>query len=79
MANSWFPLALAASVGGSFALWFSMTDYERARYFGLIATVPVTVFAVAGMIGLATGAPQKTRHRVVKKSRARSVARIVRR
>ena len=79
MASSWFPLALAASVGGSFALWFSMTDYERARYFGLIATVPVTVFAVAGMIGLAAGAPQKARYRVIRKSRARTVARTVRR
>ena len=48
MAQHWWPLALTACIGGSFALWFSLNDWERARYFGLIAGIPVTVFAVVG-------------------------------
>ena len=51
MTKSWFPLALAAAVGGSFALWYALDDYERARYFGMIAAAPVTVFAILGLFG----------------------------
>lgn len=53
MAASWFPVAIIAAVGSSFALWYSMDDGERARYFGLILGVPVTVFAFLGLFGIA--------------------------
>ena len=53
MATSWFPVALIAAVGSSFALWYSLEDWERARYYGLIIGVPVTVFAFLGVFGIA--------------------------
>ena len=53
MAEAWFPLALFLALGGSFALWMAMSDYERARYFGIIVAAPVTVFAVLGFLGRA--------------------------
>ncbi len=49
MAQSWLPLAILACVGGSFALWYAMDDFERARYFGLVVALPVTTFAVIGL------------------------------
>jgi len=49
MGSVWLPVAAAACVGSSFFLWYAMTDYERARYFGIIAGIPVTVFAVYGL------------------------------
>jgi hypothetical protein len=51
MVESWFPLALFLALGGTFALWFAMDDYERSRYFAIIAGAPVTVFAVLGFLG----------------------------
>lgn len=50
MAQGWWPLALVACLGGTFALWFALDDWERARYFGIIAGVPVSVFAVVGFL-----------------------------
>jgi hypothetical protein len=52
LARPWFPIALGLCVAGSFALWYSMTDYERARYFAIIAGIPVTVFAFLGLLGI---------------------------
>ncbi len=52
MVESWFPWALLLSVGGGFALWWSLTDYERARYYPAILGIPVSVFAVAGLFNL---------------------------
>jgi len=50
MAQSWWPIALLACVGGSFALWYALDDWERARYFGLVIGAPVTVFALVGFV-----------------------------
>lgn len=49
MTHSLFPIALAATVGSSFFLWYTMTDYERARYFAIIAGLPVSIFAIYGI------------------------------
>lgn len=57
MGSVWLPVAIAASVSSSFFLWMAMDDWQRARYFGLIAGVPVTVFAVYGIF--AWGQTQK--------------------
>ena len=51
MAKDWFILALAATVLSSFLLWESLSEAERARYFGLIATAPITVYAILGLVG----------------------------
>jgi len=59
MAKSWFPVAIIAAVGSSFALWYSMEEWERSRYFGLILGVPVTVFAFLGLFGLARNSAAK--------------------
>jgi hypothetical protein len=32
-------------------LWWAMDDWERARYFGIVAGIPVTVFAILGIAG----------------------------
>ena len=53
MAKSYFPVAILVAVGSSFFLWYSMEDFERARYFGLIVGIPVTVFAFLGLFGIA--------------------------
>jgi len=60
MAKSWFPVAIIATVGASFALWYSMEEWERSRYFGLIVGVPVTVFAFLGLFGVARNSMAKT-------------------
>lgn len=58
MANSnWLPIAVGASVVSSFFLWYTMDDYTRARYFGIIAGIPVTIFAIYGIF--AWGQTQK--------------------
>ena len=57
MGSVWLPVAAAASVGSSFFLWFSMSEWERARYFGIIAGLPITVFAIYGIF--AWGQTQK--------------------
>lgn len=49
VAQPWWPIALAACVGGSFAMWFALNNWERARYFAVIAGLPVSVFAVVGL------------------------------
>jgi hypothetical protein len=49
VAQSWWPIAVAACLGGSFGLWFALNDWERSRYFAIIAGLPVTVFAVVGI------------------------------
>lgn len=51
MPKPWFPLALAAGIGGAFALWFAMNDYERARYYTLIEGVPHSGFMMLGLFG----------------------------
>ena len=51
MAKEWFILALAATVLSSFLLWESLEERERARYFGLIATAPISVYAILGLFG----------------------------
>ncbi len=60
MASSWFPVAIIATVASSFALWYSMEEWERSRYFGLIVGVPVTVFAFLGVFGIARNSLAKT-------------------
>jgi hypothetical protein len=47
----WFPLALGVSAVSGFALWWSLNDYERARYYPVIVGVPVLIFAVLGALG----------------------------
>jgi len=60
MAKSWFPVAMIVTVGSSFALWYSLEEWERSRYFGLIVGVPVTVFAFLGLFGVARNSMAKT-------------------
>ena len=57
MGSVWLPVAVVASVSSSFFLWMAMTDYERARYFGIIAGLPMSVFAIYGIF--AWGQTQK--------------------
>ncbi len=57
MGSVWLPVAAAACVGSSFFLWYSMSEWERARYFGIIAGIPMTVFAIYGIF--AWGQTQK--------------------
>ena len=52
MPKKWFPLAVLTAIGGAFALWWSMDDYERARYFGILSGIPHTAFTVAGLAGI---------------------------
>jgi type IV secretory pathway VirB2 component (pilin) len=49
MGKPWLPLAVVACVASSFALWIAMDEWERARYFGLIVGLPVSVFAFLGI------------------------------
>lgn len=51
MGKTWLPLAIGASVGSSFLLWYAMDDWQRARYFPILAGLPVTVFALMGLFG----------------------------
>lgn len=59
MAKPWFPVAMVVAVGSSFALWYSLEEWERSRYFGLIIGVPVTVFAFLGLFGVAKNSMAK--------------------
>jgi len=54
MGKAWLPLAVIACVGSSFLLWYAMDDWQRARYFAITAGLPVTVFAIAGLLGRET-------------------------
>jgi hypothetical protein len=52
--KSW-PVLIGAviwAISGGFALWYSMDDYERARYFGIIAGLPISIFALLGLFGI---------------------------
>ena len=48
----WFPFALIASAAGGFLLWWSLTDYERARYYPILIGIPAVVFAFLGVFGI---------------------------
>lgn len=52
-----FPVALAASLGSGFMLWFSLSDYERARYYPIILGVPALLFATLGLVGISANQP----------------------
>ena len=47
----WFPLALAASIASGAFLWWALTDRQRARYYPIIVSLPVTVFFAARVLG----------------------------
>ncbi len=55
--SPFFPVALAASVGSGFAMWWALTDYERARYYPVLIAVPVILFATLGIFGIAGDQP----------------------
>lgn len=58
MASSiWLPVAIATSIGSSFFMWYCMDEWMRARYFPILAGLPVTVFAIYGLF--AWGQTQK--------------------
>jgi hypothetical protein len=43
------PAGIAAGLLGSFLLWYSLTDYQRARYFPWIAGAAATAAALYGI------------------------------
>jgi hypothetical protein len=49
MGKPWLPLAIIFCVASSFTLWYAMDEWERARYFPILAGLPVTVFATLGL------------------------------
>ena len=57
MGSVWLPVAMATSVASSFFLWYTLSEWERSRYFAIIAGLPVTVFAIYGLF--AWGQTQK--------------------
>ncbi len=51
MPKKWFPLAATAAIAGGFFLWWSMDDYERARYFAILVGVPHSAMVALGLLG----------------------------
>ena len=52
LGSQWLPVAIIAAVGSSFFLWKSMNDWERSRYFAMIAGLPIAVAALYGILGM---------------------------